>query len=143
MWHAIATILTGKTAEAQESIRHSINFARDHHYPFFEENSAYHLAGLLYALCRFDEADAIVERYGNAATFYFALHRSERALLRGDASAARKLLPGPEMAAGHPEGEGMIYAAIARVLMINGETEPAREAFERMREAGREPIRLR
>lgn len=134
-WHAIATILTGKTADAEESIRHSINFARDHHHPFFEESSASHLAGLLYALCRFDEADVIVEQYGNAANFSFALHRSEQALLRGDASAARQLLPGPEIVAGHPESEGMIYAAIARVLMLNGETEPAKEAFERMREA--------
>jgi hypothetical protein len=133
-WHAEAMILTGRTIEAEESVRNAIKFARDHHRSFYEENSSAQLAGLLYALCRFNEADAIVERYNNASTFYFALHRSERALFRGDTSSARELLPRPEIG-GYPEPEGQINAAMARVLIVNGETEAAKEAFERMREA--------
>ncbi|MEO6397265.1 MAG: protein kinase [Tepidiformaceae bacterium] len=133
-FQTVTEILLGDTTAAYEVARRLNEYARRHHRPFFEENTAANLAGLFFGLCRFEEFDALIEEYAAAATFIFPLLRAERAMLADDTERARRELPRPEAAGGDPSSEARIHAATATVLLANGEREAARAAFERMRE---------
>jgi class 3 adenylate cyclase len=133
MWRFFQLIPLGDVHAARQAAEESIEYARQHHLLFEEENAVGYLAALEFALCRFDTFEELLDRYAGATTFLFGLLRAEWAFMRGDPQNARRLAPAPDYVGGQAPLEAFLWAKHARYQLASGEDEGAAVAFGRMR----------
>ena len=132
---ATYTLSLGRLDEGKAAAERALDYAREHHIRWYEDNNAAFLAALMIARCDFAGFEALAEERAGDVGYPIPLLKAWRAEVKGDHERALNLLPDPAVAGGFPLYLAHILAARARVMFNAGRVEQARQEFTRLREA--------